>query len=280
MAAGDPIKLSDVKARSVDEHRSETDYSVRILSDYFNVVEKALETFEPQEKKAIDEKWEKIHGRFVEATSEKIEHIVRFSEEYPKRLRYSFILQLFIALESRGKALCDEINKRNEKLLLRVSDLRGGGTLNGIKTFLSKVYPVPDVTDDQWRALDDLRVIRNCLVHKNGHIDLADKDAQRLTKIIAEEQGIDVSPDGYLGIERCYCEKALRSVIAFFEVVFEKAEFGTSYFFGRWPHDIVAIRENERVTVVRLSELPSEQQKALLEAREKFNANPPPLDLD
>ena len=275
MAASDPVKV-----RPLDEHRSETDYSVRILRDYLDVVEKALETFEPQAKKVIDQKWEKISGRFVEATNEKIQHITRFSDEYPKRLRYSFVIQLFIALESRGKALCNEINKRNKELLLRVGDLREGGTLKGIRTFLSKFYPVPDVTADQWKELDDLRVIRNCLVHKNGQIDPTDKDAGRLKQIIAEQQGIEVGYDGHLSIERSYCDKALRSVIAFFEVVFEKAGFGVSYFFGRWPDDIVAIQENGRVTVVRMSELPSEQQKALVVARERWKVNPPPLDLD
>jgi hypothetical protein len=238
------------------------------------VVEKALETFEPLAKKAIDQKWEKSRGGFVEVTSEKIEHIIHFSEEYPKRLRYSFIIQLFIALESRGKALCNEINKRNKKLPVTVSDLQGGGTLRGIQTFLSKVYPVPDVTHDQWKALDDLRVIRNCLVHKNGQVDPQDKDTNRLKQIIAKKQGIEVGRDGYLGIERSYCDKALQSVITFFEIVFEKAGFGASYYFGRWPDEFVAIHENGRVTVVRISELPSEKQKALHAARERWKANP------
>src|SRR5260370_36387007 len=204
MAAGDPGEL-----RPLDEHRSETDYSVRILRDYFDVIERALEAFEPQAKKAIDEKWEKIRGSFVQATNEKIQHIVHFTDEYPKRLRYSFIIQLFIALESRGKALCNEIKNRHKELSLAVNDLRGGGTLTGIRTFLSKVYPVPDVTDDQWKALDDLRVVRNCLVHKNGQIDPLDKDAARLNQMIAEKQGIDVGYDGYLVIARSSCYKSL-----------------------------------------------------------------------
>ena len=113
----------------MDEHRSETDSCLRILRDYLKTVEQALETFEPQAKMAIDAKWKKIRGQFVQAVNEKIQHIVRFSDEYPKQLRYSFIIQLYIALESRGKALCDEINKRNKQLLLSVSDLQGGGRL-------------------------------------------------------------------------------------------------------------------------------------------------------
>jgi hypothetical protein len=178
-----------------------------------------------------------VRGRFVQTTSEKIEHIVRFSEEYPKQLRYSFIIQLFVALESRGKALCNEVNNRNKELLLTVNDLQRGGNLRGIRTFLSKVYPIPDVTGDQWKHLDDLRVIRNCLVHKNGQIDPTDKDAARLQQIIAKKEGIGVGYDGYLSIERSYCDKALRLVIEFFEIVFEKAGFGPS-FFGRWPENV------------------------------------------
>jgi len=54
---------------------------------------------------------------------------------------------------------------------------------------------VPDVTADQWKELDDLRVIRNCLVHKNGQIDPTDKDAGRLEQIIAQKQGIEVGYD-------------------------------------------------------------------------------------
>jgi len=158
----------------VDEHRSETDSCLIILRDYLNTVEQALETFEPKAKKAIGEKWKKTRGRFVEAANEEIQQIIRFSAEYPKQLRYSFIIQLYVALESRGKALCDEINKRNEQLLLTVRDLDGRGNLKGIQTFLSKVYPVPGITADQWQELHDLRVIRNCLIHKNGEIDPRD----------------------------------------------------------------------------------------------------------
>lgn len=211
----------------MDQHRSETDSCLRILKNYLEAVEKALGAFEPQVKKAINDKSETIPGRFVEAANEKIQHIVRFTDEYPKQLRYSFIVQLYIALESRGKALCNEINKRNTQLLLTVSDLDGRGSFRGIQTFLTKVSPVRGVTAAQWSELDDLRVMRNCLVHKNGEIDSQDK---RLEQIIAKKQGVGVGYDGYLGIERSYCDKALQSVIAFFETVFEEMGFGVSFF--------------------------------------------------
>ena len=157
------------------------------------------------------------------------------SDEYPKQLRYSLIIQLYIALESRGKALCNEINKRNKQLLLTVGDLDGRGNLKGIRTFLSKVYRMPGITADQWTELDELRIIRNCLVHKNGEIDPQDKDAPRLKRIIAKNQGLRVGHDGYLRIERSYCDNALRSVIAFFDTVFEEAAFGVSFF--KWKAD-------------------------------------------
>ena len=86
------------------------------------------------------------------------------------------------------------------------------------------------MTPAQWSELDDLRVVRNCLVHKNGEIDSQDKDAKLLKGIIAKKQGVAVGHDSYLAVERSYCGKALESVSAFFETVFEKAAFGESFF--------------------------------------------------
>jgi hypothetical protein len=217
-------------------------------------VEEALETREPQVKKAIDYKWAKIRGKFIEAANEKIQHIIRFGDEYPKQLRYAFVIQLYIALEGRGKALCNEINKRNKHLPLTLNDLQGRGKIEGIRTFLSKVYPIPDVTDELWQDLDDLRVIRNCLVHKNGEIDPGDKDAKRLKQIIAKKQGVKVDHIGSLGIERFYCDKALQSVTAFFQTVFEQAGFGVSYF--KWKAEWATSVDEELAKRAQLAPRP------------------------
>jgi len=56
-----------------------------------------------------------------------------------------------------------------------------------------------------------------------------------LRELIAKKRGINVGHDGYLGIERSYCNKTLDSVTAFFDGIFESAGFGKSLF--KWKQE-------------------------------------------
>lgn len=214
-----------------DEYRSDTEYALNILAEYLVASEDALERVKVAASDQLNHEFSEIAGedQLLIAASHYLEHVGKFGHEFLFRLRYSFVVQLYTVLESRAKALCRELNRRNPKLTLRVNDLRGGRYLEGVRIFLTKVHPV-QIT--RWQEIENLRTIRNCLVHDNGSV-LESQSKRRLQAIARSDCGVSTGDDGCLVIERQYCETALASVRGFFKEVFDACGFGSAYSFRR-----------------------------------------------
>ena len=209
----------------LDEHRSDTEYALNILEEY-------LVTSEVAASDQLNHDASEITGedQILIAASHYLERVGKFGHEFLFRLRYSFVVQLYTVLESRAKALCDELNQRNPTLTLQVNDLRGGRHLDGIRIFLTKVYPV-QIT--HWQEIEKLQTIRNCIAHANGFVTEVQGKREHLQEITRSGCGVSIGSDEHLVIERKYCEAALASVRGFFTEVFESCGFGSAYPFRR-----------------------------------------------
>lgn len=145
------------------------------------------------------------------------------------RMRYGFVIQLYGAFEAEATALIKVIGQRHPAQAVALGN---EPKFPELKQALLALGATPATLDE----IDRLRHLRNLLAHHNGVFAHAKPlQKQTLDALIAAEEGIRVDDDGYVEVERSYCEKALSVVASFFNEMFPKFGFG-QMFFTSSPH--------------------------------------------
>ena len=95
-------------------HRWETEFAFDSLADYLDIIEDQFENVRKLEQNRIPQN--KTVGLSEEEFSERQSEIQffenRYERDFPSKIRYSFVVLLYIVLETRLRAACDEISKR------------------------------------------------------------------------------------------------------------------------------------------------------------------------
>jgi len=100
---------------------------------------------------------------------------------FPTALNYSFVVLVFITLETRLMRLTDLLYEV-EKFPVRAKDMSGSG-LERYLSYLSKLAGVNRSKLPNWLAISKLGIIRNCIVHTSGIINYSN-DAQEIRSMI------------------------------------------------------------------------------------------------
>ncbi|WP_431136827.1 hypothetical protein [Psychroserpens mesophilus] len=97
-----------------------------------------------------------------------------FETVYKKNFRNSQIIQLYSFVEDALRGGCDRFaDYKNTDYY--VSDLKGYNDIDKIKTFLKKSVKLDfSLLNPEWRFLDDLRQVRNLVVHHGNIIQNGD----------------------------------------------------------------------------------------------------------
>lgn len=103
---------------------------------------------------------------------------------FPTALNYSFVVLVFITIETRLMRTCDLIYELR-KLPIRAKDLSGRGLERYMK-FLSKLADVRRENLSYWPQISNLTKIRNCIVHTSGFLDYS-RDAQDLRRLVEDK---------------------------------------------------------------------------------------------
>jgi hypothetical protein len=207
-------------------HRWETEFAFDSLADYLDIIEGQFESVRKLESNRIQQNPPAglSEEEFAEYQSEIQFFEDRYERDFPSKIRYSFVVLLYIVLETRLRAVCDEISKRIN-LDLRERDLKGA-IMERAKAFLKKVAKLPNGDPMVWQWMSDFQKVRDCIVHTNGRIEES-KDKARIGKICNETEGLS-SGAGLLMIERHYCIKTLEMTKSYFKHIFDSAGFGKS----------------------------------------------------
>ncbi|WP_411768114.1 hypothetical protein [Winogradskyella sp. A3E31] len=116
----------------------------------------------------------------------------KFDHEFPNRIRYSSIIQTYSMLEVYLKWLCESLKKINN-FPIGLTDLKGNSDLEKGKLYLKRIYKVDfNKLNPEWKFLNDMRKIRNQIIHKNG--DFTTKDTE-IIKIINQNENLGVMWD-------------------------------------------------------------------------------------
>lgn len=211
-----------------DVHRWETNFAFDNLKDYLELVESQFETVRELERNRTNfapppgmSECEYLEW-YDDYKAEVMFFEDRYERDFPSKIRYSFIVLLHIVLEERLSATCKEIVKR--KGLAVAEKYSKGAALERAKTFLIEVAAI-NFDKQGWQELKDFQMIRNCIVHTNGRIEES-RDKKRISDLCKRGKGIS-DTDGFLRIEKTFCDRTLQSMSVFFKNLLDSTGFGS-----------------------------------------------------
>lgn len=130
---------------------------------------------------------------------------LEFEQTIVKSFRYSYVVLLFLALQSKLEIICDYVQARRN-VPLRARDLRGDG-IDRCTVFLKKMANIPLDNIPYWSEISDLSKVRNCIVHAEGCLDRS-RDRDRLRELCKRDNGLASTgepPEDVLVVGPQYC---------------------------------------------------------------------------
>ncbi|PNQ79325.1 hypothetical protein [Paenibacillus sp. F4] len=117
----------------------------------------------------------------------------KYSDEFPQILRNSLLVSLYAFFENQLALICDYY-KQQKNIVISVADLKGAG-IERAKNYMKKVIQsnFPETTDE-WKTIKNCALVRNCIVHCGGDVELFSrtidlrKSINRLGKSIFETE--------------------------------------------------------------------------------------------
>jgi hypothetical protein len=210
--------------------RIETEGLFRSLADYHQKLESQIPIIGKNDFEKVQE-WAKQESVEYDEYDVAVDEL-KWNYEYyfPRSLRYSFIVLLFLIVEKQLTQLC-KIIQEVHNLPIKANDLRGD-FIERSKTYIHKVAGV-SINNVDWTKVGDLAIVRNCIVHTMGEI-VESKDKVQLQKMASANLGLSTSNDeffdsGRLQISREYCSKVVREMQAFFDQLFDAAGIGEKW---------------------------------------------------
>jgi hypothetical protein len=137
--------------------------------------------------------------------------------------RYSCIVMLYIVVERELRRLVDNLHVvKHQKL--KVKDLKGS-YLEQTKKFLDVCYHLDISKCPSYSAIDDLRRVRNCIVHNHGEVSLCAKPEQKyLCGLKVKYKGLLCHPRSEIDLSQESIKQFLQETMTFFVWVFEQLQ--------------------------------------------------------
>lgn len=201
------------------------------LAEYQVFIEVQLE--EAREKLDGTRKWLETTFEYEEQTDSDVEYYNEWYKHFespynekvfPRCLRYSFILFVFLVLESELKAVCDEIQQRRN-INTSANEIKDN-ILEKSKQYIEEHTGIKISNEPLWQRLTDLLKVRNCIAHAAGRVNQvrSAKDRRRLRDIAKDRERLFISDsdrtaEHLLIIEPKYCAEVVSDVHEFFGTV-------------------------------------------------------------
>ncbi len=219
-----------MKATMLDEtgHRGETEYEFHLLAEYFEISETAIKEIEKSETKRLKEAHAgaKEENEIALAGMEFFELAGKFVREFPLRLRYGFIVQLYSLFETRARGLCEVLVERGVTSATAKLSKEPQGF---VFTFRDWIKKNTQGMSDRWPLVEELRLVRNCVAHANGLVEEA-TNREKLYNVLQLDKGAYQDEFGYIAIEKRFCETACEESLALLNDIYQTTNFGAPFF--------------------------------------------------
>lgn len=160
------------------------EYAFNSYSKYVDLVEEHFETLINQHEVSYQELLEdmKVHPEkytnpdFVDYLHESAyDEMIVIDREFKIRFRESLVLQVYSFMEFELRKHC-EVMKRMTEPDFSMDDLKGDSDLHKLKKYYKANFPKDKYDDNLWQFVNNLRKVRNRIVHHNSIIRIDDKD--------------------------------------------------------------------------------------------------------
>ncbi|HXQ36439.1 MAG TPA: hypothetical protein VN843_20670 [Anaerolineales bacterium] len=205
----------------IDDFRANTEWMMQTLSLYYQTIEQAMAENRRLNRVNIDARSIESQDDFDDYQEELDQFKLIHEEDFTSKVRYTFVSLTYSIFEERAKALCQELKTR-KIIMQELEEKPRGGFVAGLKRFFPHGY----MHQTMRRELDDLRLIRNCLVHSNGRPDNVRSDYEQVSRVLEKNRSLSLNQEGYIHVGPEYCIQIVSLVKDFFNAIFERAGFG------------------------------------------------------
>jgi hypothetical protein len=187
---------------------------VPALRRYLDLIEAQMEEVHRCERVALDAERPTGDEDEFHVFCQKQDALERlFDEDLVPTMRYSFLVLLHIAFETRLRLFCSTIHKER-MLRVTLGDLKGGA-IERARTYLTKLAQLPVADFAEWQQLRTLQKLRDCIVHRYGYV--ADsRDASEIRNLACKETGFTIDTDDRLMLTKALCDRYLLCLDMFF----------------------------------------------------------------
>jgi len=203
----------DLSLLDLESHYYITGFQERLngLANYFAIMSTQVACIESEQSKQLKKDLENVPDSWSDADQYSFiqwreNEYQQFKSTFAENFRYSFIVLVWLVIEDELKRVCVEVKRRK--------GLQNGNRpreISQCKQILKEVGGFDVKNSAHWSGIDDLRKIRNCIVHTSGFVD--DSIIERLNLQIDDDKRLRVSTE--------YCELAVQSTTEFFAEVLD-----------------------------------------------------------
>jgi len=166
-------------------------FSISEFRNYQDLIEEFLVA----EKERMDKKSEEAEknypneDEYADWVERNIDRYGEISKIFPNNFRVAFLIQIISFVEFHLKNICDRFY-RSENQIFALDDLKGSSDFDKAKLYLKKVAKIDVLSfGEDWKFIDDCRIIRNKLAHQQGLMKKEDSN-KTLIEQFAKKHGL------------------------------------------------------------------------------------------
>ena len=205
---------------SFDSRGFDTVYELSFTRRLFNTIDEQLREVHEKTIKELEEEADIKDEEDYQILSSTIGGFERYFNDEQIAVRSSHLIRLYSLFEVHAQKLCEAVAEK-DKLDLGLKDFSSNeGMVKGIRIYLSKYAKLIAFDDRIWHELNNLRVIRNHLVHDDNSRWRPD-GTTKLDKISKYEPKLPIIQDGELTLPKEACDHLHAVVTNFFKLAFK-----------------------------------------------------------
>jgi len=148
-------------------------YPLRMFKYYSDFVEEQINKEIEGRERILDTNLNGENTMTEEDKKELLENhkyeTAKYKEDFINISRSSSIINIYSFAEKQLVMLCDKNTKNKNETFKKNKDKKG--VINNAKDYLEKIGIDFLILENEWKLIDDVRLIRNCFAHDAGEVE-------------------------------------------------------------------------------------------------------------